>query len=237
MAYRSEATSIEGFVQQIACSYLRHGYWWYVTGHIPARKDPATVDEKLIEKYGIDVSESTRYRRKQLGKANLQLIRHGRFFVILATAGNHPFKDEERDCLRDARRIPIKYGGYSLSYRRGGRTRSGELDSKWHSHVQIDQEHYKELRAYLLGISTHRSAKKLAAEFYQIPFEPYAPVRRQILLIWREVNRKRKKARYELLPKEVLPLRRRVVKPFEVESFRSAYSIADSADLSRTESA
>ena len=40
MQYRSEATSVEGFVQQIACCYLRHGYWFYVTGVVPERKDP-----------------------------------------------------------------------------------------------------------------------------------------------------------------------------------------------------
>ena len=57
MQYRAEATSVEGFVQQIACCYLRHGYWFFVTGRVPAGKDPHAVDEKLIKKYGIDVSE------------------------------------------------------------------------------------------------------------------------------------------------------------------------------------
>jgi hypothetical protein len=67
MRYRAEATSLTGFVQQIACCYLRHGYWFYVTGHIPAHKDARTIDQRLIEKYGIDVSESTRARRKATG--------------------------------------------------------------------------------------------------------------------------------------------------------------------------
>ena len=60
MQYRAVATSVEGFVQQIACCYLRHGYWFYVTGQIPAGKDPLLVDAKLIAKYGVAVSESTR---------------------------------------------------------------------------------------------------------------------------------------------------------------------------------
>ena len=71
MAYKAVATSVEGFVQQIACSYLRWGYWFYVTGHIRRGKDPTAVDGKLIEQYGIDVSESTRLRRKRSGLANL----------------------------------------------------------------------------------------------------------------------------------------------------------------------
>jgi glycosyltransferase involved in cell wall biosynthesis len=60
MQYRCEATSVEGFVQQVAVQYLRHGYWFYVSGRIPAGKDPRGVDQKLIDKYGIAVSESTR---------------------------------------------------------------------------------------------------------------------------------------------------------------------------------
>ena len=91
MQYRAEATSLEGFVQQIACCYLRHGYWFYVTGHIPTAKDARVIDQRLIEKYGIGVSESTRARRKRLGQANLQYLRLGRTFVILATKGQHKF--------------------------------------------------------------------------------------------------------------------------------------------------
>ena len=39
MPYRCIASSPEGLVQQVAVSYLRHGYWWYVTGRIPEGKD------------------------------------------------------------------------------------------------------------------------------------------------------------------------------------------------------
>src|ERR1051325_12024525 len=123
MQYRSEVVSVVGFVQQIACSYLRHGYWFYVTGRIPAGKDANLVDRKIIEKYGIGISESTRARRRQLGQAVLQHVRHDRFFAILATKGQHSFFEEEAATIRDIRRIPIRYGGYSISYRRGGRTR------------------------------------------------------------------------------------------------------------------
>ena len=58
--YRYRATSIEGFVQQLAVSYVTHGYWFYVSGWIPQGKDPEKTDAKLIERYGIDVSKWTR---------------------------------------------------------------------------------------------------------------------------------------------------------------------------------
>lgn len=214
MQYRCEAVSVTGFVQQIACTYLRHGYWFYVTGVIPQDKDPRAVDAKLLKKYDIALSESTRGRRKRLGKANLQYLRYRNFFIIMATEGIHQFKVEEADRLRDIRRVPLKFHGYSISYRRGGRTLEGEVDSKWHAHVEIERERYKEIRDYFLELAKHRSARYLAMLFYEMPYEPYAPVRRQLLTILRAVNRARKDAGYALLPTEVLPLRRRVVKPF-----------------------
>ena len=215
MQYRSEVVSVAGFVQQIACSYLRHGYWWYVTGCIPAGKDAKSIDHKLVEKYGIGVSESTRARRKQLGQANLQYIRHERFFAILATKGQHRFFDEEAANIRDIRRVPLRYSGYSISYRRGGRTRQGAPDHRWHAHVEIERHVYLGIRAYLLELAVHRSADKLAMEFYELPFEPYAPIRRQLLNLWRSVNHVRNTAGFTPLPVEVLPLRRRIVKPFD----------------------
>ncbi len=215
-SYRCVATSVEGFVQQIACSYLRHGYWRYVSGIVPSWKDPASVDAKLLAKYGIAVSESTRQRRKKLGMANLQYLRHERTFVILATDGRHHFYDDEAGAIRDIRRVPIKFHGYSISFRKGGRTRTGEKDPRWHSHVAIERERYKEIRAQLLHLAIHRSPQSLALAFYRLPFEPYAPIRRQFLNLLRAVNRARKSAGFELLPTAILPLRRRVVRPFEV---------------------
>lgn len=40
MKYRCEATSLEGFVQQLASNILPHGYWHNVTGRVPDGKDP-----------------------------------------------------------------------------------------------------------------------------------------------------------------------------------------------------
>lgn len=216
MTYRAVTTSVEGFVQQIACCYLRHGYWFYVQGRIPDGKCAATIDQKLIAKYGIAVSESTRARRKKAGRSNLQYIRHESTFVILATKGQHNFFQEEANLIRDIRRVPIRYAGYSISYRPGGRKKDGSHDDKWHSHVAIDRQHYLGLRAQFDERATRDSSNKLALALYQLPIAPYAPVRRQLLLLLRRVNRVRKSAGRQKIPADVLPLRRRVVSPFQV---------------------
>lgn len=220
MQYRVEAVSLEGFVQQIACCYLRHGYWFYVSGYIPGDKDPRVIDQKIVEKYGIGVSESTRARRKRLGQANLQYLRHGHRFVIMATKGQHQFFQAELKSIHDIRHDPLRYCGYSISYRRGGRTRSGEPDPKWHAHVEIERRRYLELKAHFLELAAHRSVDNLVLEFYRLPFEPYAPVRRQLLNLVRAVNRVRRKAGFQPVPVEVLPLRRRIVRPFGDDELR-----------------
>ncbi len=121
----------------------------------------------------------------------------------------------EGDAIRDIRRVPIKFHGYSIGYRRGGRTRAGEVDARWHSHVRIEETRYKEIRDRFLKLAPLRSAQNLAMEFYWLPFEPYAPVRRQMLKLLRRVNQVRKAAGLAKLPHEVLPLKRRIVRPFE----------------------
>lgn len=214
MQYRAVTTSVEGFVQQIACCYLRHGYWFYVKGRMPAGKRPEAIDQKLIDKYGINVGESTRARRKKAGRSNLQYIRHESTFVILATKGEHRFFDEEANLIRDIRRTPIRYAGYSISYKPGGRKKNGGNDDKWHAHVEIDRQQYLDLRAWFSERALRDSPEKLALAFYELPIAPYAPVRRQLLLMLREVNRIRKVAGRRQLPADILPLRRRVVKPF-----------------------
>lgn len=203
---RFEAVSVEGFVQQLAVAYVQHGHLFYVAGRIPESKDPRTVDEKLVGTYGLEVSKWARARAKARGQASVRYIRHGRFFVLVSTRGKHEFFLRER-CILDVRRHPIRYAGYNISYRRG-------VDRRWHVSVRIAPEEYLRLKAHLVGLAVHRSMENLAAEFGRVPFERYAPVRRQLLNILRAVNRARRVAGFELVPVSALRLRRRVVRPF-----------------------
>lgn len=200
--YQCIATSIEGFVQQLAVAYVTHGYWFYVTGRVPEHKRPDDVDAKLVAKYRIDITKWSRLRRKRAGQANLQYLRHDRYFVILATHGQHPFFEEEGGQIRDIRKVSLKYGGYSVSYRGG------------HPHVRIEGEQYQLLKAVLVEHAIRRSTEELRATFRWMPFEPYAPVRRQVLNLWRAVNKARVAAGLARVPVESLRLRRHIVKPF-----------------------
>lgn len=200
--YRCRAVLLPAFIQQLAVAYVAHGYWFYVKGWIPPSKDPEVVDRKLIEKYGIDVSKWERARRKKAGLANLHYLRHGRTFVLIATHGQHPFFDEEAAQLRDIRRVPFKLGGYSVSHRNG------------HASVRIDQETYRRLKVYLTDLAVRRSTEHMAEEFRMLYYEPYAPIRRQLLNLLRAVNKARKASGMTPVPNDCLQLRRRLYRPF-----------------------
>jgi hypothetical protein len=202
MEYRAEATSLEGLIQQLAVCYAGRGYWFYTSGVIPSDKDPRAVDAKLIARYGLAISKSERARRKAAGLANVQYIRFGHHFWLLATAGEHRFFREESGIL-DCRRVPIKFGGYAVGYRGG------------HVQVRIKRETWKELQAYYLDLATKRSLGWFEREFKRWPLESYAPIRRQTFVILNQVNQARKAAGLKLIPTSCVRIKRRIFRPFE----------------------
>jgi hypothetical protein len=208
MEYRCETTSVAGFVQQLAVAYVGRGYFFYVTGEIPERKDPHAVDRRIIEKYDIATSKAARCRRKAAGFASLQYIRYEHRFVLLATHGRHRFFEQEHQFIRDIREVPIKFAGYAISYRAG------------HPHVRIEQHRYLELKAWFAEMTIHRSKEALEAEFRKLSFEPYAPVRSQLFSILRIVNGRRAEAQFEPIPSSAIRVRRHPVAPFTRPSDR-----------------
>lgn len=203
MDYRFETQTIEGFVQQVAVQYVSKGYYFYVSGIVPEGKCPRSVCEKLLLKYDIGISKFVRARRKANGRASVQLVLFGRIFLLLATHGEHRFYDEERSRIRDCREAPIKFASYAIGYRGG------------HVQVRIDRETERDLKAFFLERALW-SKDALMKMFSELPFEPYAPVRRQMLGMVNQVNRARQLAGLEKLPYSCLRLRRKPCRPFEV---------------------
>jgi hypothetical protein len=179
------------------------------------------VDQKIVHKYGIALSRQQRARRKLTGQANLHYVRCGEFFVILATHGRHDFFSKEAAGLRDIRKIPIQFAGYSIYVKRGNFLKRETKDcppipdGRHRVRVLIARERCRTVLGQFLELATHRSAERLRWEFWNLPFEPYAPIRKQLLQILRQVNAKRVAMGYERVPADALRLRRRVVKPFD----------------------
>lgn len=212
MEYRCVTTSVEGFVQQLAVAYITHGYWFYVAGEIPEGKDPAAVDAKLIDRYGLAITKWARCRRKKQGLANVQYLRHGRFFVLLATKGRHNFFERERASFRDVRRVPIKFAGYSIGCRKGP-------DGRWHASVRIELGQYLGLKVHLIDVASFVALDAVTVLLNRLRYSRYAPVRRQLLSLVRSINRRRKVAGRDVIFPNALNLRREIQTPFDSVGF------------------
>jgi hypothetical protein len=224
---------------------IAKGYRYYFTGKIKAGKDPRSIDQRMLSHYGANLPKWTRERRKRAGKANFRYIRYGDTFFLLVSEGEAPdLWRDDRSRIRDLRVTPLRFSGYSISYRKGGnaklswdekdaRTRQWEAfkeardagraatppaptkkDMRWHVRVQIDDDTYAGLKAFFLNMAVHREGGKIAAEFQSLNFQPYAPVRDQLRCILRAVNRERAIAGFDRIPLSVLPFTRRIVPAF-----------------------
>ena len=226
------ATSREGFIQQIVSGWVRNGYYFYVQGEVPEGKDPTRLDEKFLFQYPIRMSAGKRYSRKKRGLVNVAYLRFDRHWIMLATKGKkgsgEGFLDWHRTEGRNVRNCragqPIKFFGYSISYVRGGYVLNrekqdsdgpAERDFKHRVRVQISREAFAELKRTMLARSRDRSEDWFREMFWNQPYEPYAPVRKQLLDVLRQVNSKRKAAGMSKIPTDVIRYQQRKVKVFE----------------------
>ena len=81
--------------------------------------------------------------------------------------------------------------------------------------MRIDQETFKDLKAYFIELAVHRSKEGIESQLRSLPFEPYAPVRSQFFTLIRHINHKRRSAGFEPVSSNCLRLQRRIVRPFD----------------------
>ncbi len=208
--YRSEATSVAGFIQQLGVQYVARGYLFYVVGQVPEGKDPLTVDDKLMGRYEVNLSRWARARRKRHGLANVHYLRFDRFFVLIASKGRHRFFSWEGKEVRDIRRDALQFAGHSIGYKQG-------FDGRFRVSIRIAPKKYLEVRDYLLDRAARASREELECEFRGLPFQPYAPVQLQLVSLLRKVNERRAMAGLPRLSQSCLRLVRRQVRPFGEE--------------------
>lgn len=229
--YRYLATSRTGFIQQVVSCYLRHGYYFFVQGRVAEGKDAEVLDRKLLVRYGIAKNKKQRYRRKQQGLANVQYIRFERDWLMLATRGKHDWFHQEWANIRDCRRQAIRVLDYSLSVVQGEYVSNRlkaipngppERDAKQRVRVQISQAAYRELQASLLENARRRRTEWFARHLWNIAYEPYAPIRRQLLELIRQVNKTRSAAGLPRISPKVIRYQQRKVKPFGDRDKRQA---------------
>ena len=160
-----------GRVRAADCLFaiLRHGYWWYVTGWIPAGKD-AKADRSQARR---EIRHRRCRNRRGPGASNLA-TRTCNTFVMIASSrfwrrrGNIAFSRKRRRASGTFAGFRCRFAGYSISYRRGGRTREGEVRSALACARRDRAERYLELKAHFLHLAVHRSPENLATGVLRI---------------------------------------------------------------------
>lgn len=225
--YRYIATSRAGFIRQLVL-YVRHGYVYYVKGTVREGLEPERVDAKMLDLYGIRKTVAQRHWRKKQGIANLQYLRFGRTWVLLLTPGERPeeFNKRETNNVRDLENPsqPLIVEGYSIRRVQGEFIRNRDKpegvegavrDTKKRVRVQISKAELKNLRARFLSHARNRSLDWYRMQFYHVGWEPYAPIRRQLLDLRRMVNEARSPHGLEKIGTDCIRYRINPVKVFE----------------------
>ena len=217
--YRCEATSLEGFIQQIAVAYVVNGkYFFYVTGVVPKRLSWQEHDKRMIKKYGCAMSPWSRCRRRKkpgpngVRFANCHYIRFRNFWVLLCQEGHHQFfnlhcsRDEYgkqvKRQFRDVREESLRFGGYSIGYSRG------------RLNVRLSKNARAELREMFMQQAL-LPREHIEWEFRNFPFVAWGGVIRQCFAILKAVNGKRKAAGLCEVSEKCVVRRRVSIKPFE----------------------
>ena len=240
--YKCVATSFRAWVQQVAVSYVKRGYHQYVSMWIPEDIDAVAVDEKLIAKYNINISDSARLWRRKNNLVKVQYIRHGRFCVLLLSGGEKTvvMKPELLD------KVISKYG--ENTYPGGWKIRDdghvaiditvgegaalkhfykeplcyGGYEVKFRNKtgsVRIDGRYYKALQARFMHLARRADPIHIKQGFNELKLQPFGPIKSQIWKLIDQINEYRKKERLVTVPYSVAaPALRRVTGPLVVES-------------------
>jgi hypothetical protein len=200
-----EVRTVSEFIRHFAINVVSRGYLFYVAGVIPPGKDPAKVDFKITERYGIAISKWARWRQRQKGLAGIQYLRCRRHFVIAATHGTHRFFQDEGTQVRDIRRFPFRLGGYTVGFKEG--------DTRSYVSVKIEKERFDQLTEYLGSRAIAAPVEELVHEIQSFGFPLFGPVRRQLFVLVNTINNTRKTAGLEKIPWRVVVPQARPVGP------------------------
>jgi len=150
----------QGYLQQIV-QYVGHGNYWYCQVEYPEKKWLVftKIDEKLIRKYGADMSKFQRARRKREGQASFCFIRWERFALIVRNQGELPgdLCADDPDVFCDIRITPLRIEvseNISLVINHHGKVR-----------VRMATETYRGFKACIANAAAARNGRLMAWEY------------------------------------------------------------------------
>lgn len=195
---------------------IGHGYHFVFYAELKHGKDPAALDEKLIDLWDLDQPGWKRESRRRGKAPSIWYLRYREHYFLLSTKGRsvdehkrtvpHPFFLEYGDTLVDVQRYALYFCGYSIRYPR--------VHGVHQLNVSLEKRAYEYHRDTLLQKSTserYRTREAMEAEFAKLPHQPYRLVLEQYHRILRLVNKRRARYRgFEPAREECIPDRIRV---------------------------
>ena len=214
--YRCEAKSVDAFLAQVV-RLVGTGHYFYFAGILKNGKDPRELDRKLIREWELDKPAWKREARRRGAAPNIHYLRFGSHYVLIATHGKsrngdaHRFFLEYQGQVQDIRKNALHFCGYSIRYPVSKET------SRRRVFVRLDKGTFERLRGDLLTKSIlvrYREPDAFESFVRCLPLQWYKPVRQQLRVIIKEVNRARRHA--ALLPIRLLcvPTKMRVTEVF-----------------------
>ena len=174
-----QAQTLGSFLRRVAIDYVRYGYVRYALREIPPEKDPTLIDCKLVALYGVTRCRVTRMRRRKQGLANVQYVRFGHSFVLLATEGHHPIFENLRTF--DIRSAPLYFRGYSIGVKQGKPC------------VMVAPNEWSKVQHRFSQIALHQK-ESVEHKLNSLPYYHFPGVIRQKLTLVTAINKRRKQA-------------------------------------------
>jgi len=204
------APNIDVFLSQVQ-RLVGWGYFFFCTFELAKDKDPEQLDAKLIELWNLDKPYWKREKRRRGRAPSIWYLRYDRFYVLLATHGKapdggpHPFFVEYQ--TTNICRYSLSCFGYQIRYPVSKETKRRKL------FVRLSKETRDELRERLLSIAVkerYRDPESIEAVVASLPWQWYRPVREQVKVILKEVNKVRRYAGMKPVRLGCVPKRMRI---------------------------
>ena len=190
--YPCVAASPQAFIDQLAYAYIVHGYRFYVTGVVPGRLTPHELDDRLIGKFGLDISRDRRSSHRAAGDGSIHYLRYDRFWVLISTPAinGNPFFTENTEpktgehLWHDVWTRAIMFHGYAI------RAPAGKLL------IKVERHEFKRLKNELLELAKVVPVERLTTILKQrFRYEQYPGVQEQLYHLVKCLNQRLKRSR------------------------------------------
>lgn len=198
------AHSTAELIEWVVKDYIPKGYYFYAPGLTPHDDDPVEFDREILDQ--IEASKWALHGQK--GQADVQYLRFNRLFLIAATEGFLSFLPDQAERIKDIRKTSLGIDGHEINClrSRGGKCRAS---------VRIHPEYFAAMMEKYVRLAATSSAEDLGIYLLRLGRALYPTVREELGIVLQAVNRKRKVAGLEIVPRTAIGLKQAPVKPFK----------------------